>query len=150
MKLQNAMFGVIAAIGILGGMGWGIKNYIFYQKSVPVVGTVISVAHNSYYDTRSHSMRYYDYPLIQFTANDGKKYKFYGTASINMTGYDVDVLYQKDDPSKASENSLIIWLYPLVVFFVGLIFMYVTYVNVNAGRQIKREMAEDAKDLEDD
>ena len=140
MKFQNAMFGVIAFVGIIGGIGWGIKNYIFYQKSVKAVGTVISIAHNSYYDTKAHTMRCYDYPLIEFTANNGKKYRFYGSSSINMTGYEVDVVYDADNPVKAHEKSLTLWLYPLVTFFIGLVFMYVMYSNSKIERQIKRDM----------
>ncbi len=151
MKLFNyiLLFKILALAGIMGGMGWAVKNYLFYQKSIPAVGTVIKIAHSSYYDTKSHVMRNFYYPLIEFTANDGKKYQFYGSSSINMTGYDVDILYQAGHPEKAHVRDLTLWLYPSVTFFIGLIFMYVTYFNLKMERQMKRDIEEDARDLED-
>ncbi|MGB4774764.1 MAG: DUF3592 domain-containing protein [Daejeonella sp.] len=133
----NLLFVLLAAAGIVGGIGWGVKNYLFYQNSLPATGTVIKVAHMSRYDSQTHSNKYYDYPLIEFTAKDGNQYRFFGRSSISATGYKVEVLYSADDPQKAYVKDLTLWLYPVIALFIGLVFSYSTSSNLKAEREAR-------------
>ncbi|MEV8314620.1 DUF3592 domain-containing protein [Streptomyces sp. NPDC059900] len=127
---QWVTFGAIAfgslflAIGLI--LTWVSVSYLASGERAR--GTVVSMEWRS--DGGSGKRRANDgptaYPVVQFTAADGKSRTFEGSTGSNPPAYDlmerVEVLYRADSPGDARINSFTsMWLLPLIFGGIGLL-----------------------------
>ena len=97
---------------------WGSLTYQFISRSATAQGKVIRLNSGG-----SH-------PEIKFTTGDGKEVEYPQSGLIfgYKTGDTVEVLYDSQNPKKASINSFgALWGFPALIFVLGLLFIIVGF-----------------------
>jgi len=79
-------------------------------------------------------------PTIEFTTKTGEKISFKPSAMTfntpNRQGEQIDVIYEKDNPSNAAVNDLSgMWIFPGIFFLMGLIVFVPSMIAMIAKRQ---------------
>jgi hypothetical protein len=124
------LFGVIGLVMFSVGVGWGWKRYGLLKEGVRVSGTVIEIEESVSTTTKDGrqitSISYY--PVVEFSAHDGRKYKLKGStgegSSSYFVGSEVDVIYRKSRPQEAQIADFSqFWLGPLGVGLFGFVFL---------------------------
>ena len=121
-KIENLVFIMFASIGaiffIIGLVALG--NIFNYENKVDTVGTITEIS--SYYSNNKHDKNYEVY--VSYIV-DGREYnsKLNGYSSSFYKGKEIDIYYDKDDPSKIGKKSLdsLFWIFP----GMGLIFLII-------------------------
>lgn len=112
-----AMAGTIA---LLAGLLLLDKTRRFIARSSIASGKLVSY---SEWTTARNRTNYF--PVVAFTANDGKSYELTGTAGYSAKnfpqGYEFSVRYTSSDPTKAFiDNFSNLWLGPLALTVLGI------------------------------
>jgi len=118
-------------VALIGGFAWGIRNYYIYRDAVETEGTVVEVyTYNNWVGIKPYSKTSKSWPIIEFTASNGKKYRFEGHLSTGALGYKETVLYSVSNPKYATVSSFsYLWLPSVVSCFIGLVFILIARQN---------------------
>lgn len=127
-KMGRVIF-VIVGLGMcIGGSFLTMEKYKLTQVGVNAPGKIVDQVRKEDRDSDDGRITVMYTPVVGFTAKDGKEYTFTGSVSSNIApqiGKSVTVLYDEKDPKKASINSFVyIWVGPLAVLFMGVVFLY--------------------------
>lgn len=151
------MFGSVGLTMFSLGLGWGTKRYLLMKNGVRTTGTVVEIdesASTTSQSGRTISSRSY-YPHVEFTAEDGKTYKFRGSTGSGLPEYEkgakVELFYQRDNPWVAQVYDFEqFWLGPLAIGLFGFLFLVAGIGGFFLIQSSDREMAGfDQKLMED-
>ena len=126
-KLENLIWIIFASIGaIFVIVGLVVSVNIFnYENKVDTVGTITEIS--SYYSNNKHNRNYEVY--VSYTV-DGKEYEstLNSYSSSFYKGKEIDIYYDKDNPSKIGVKSLDLVF--LIFPGLGLIFLIVGGIGI--------------------
>lgn len=129
-KTTVALPFLLGLVTLIGGIAWGLRNYYLYKNAIETEGIVVDVYNLRYFDSRTKTSKIKSWPIIEFTASNGKKYRFKGHLSTGAKGYKEIVLYNPANPENATVSSFsYTWLPSVISVFIGLIFIYTGWVN---------------------
>lgn len=125
--LKDIMFAILGVIFIIVGL-FTVKNVLNYENKIDTVGTITKIiTYHRGTDDESHEV------YVSYTV-DGENYesRLGSYASSFYEGKEIEMYYDKDDPSKIGVKSLdlLVWLFPAL----GLIFV------ILGGREIIVEL----------
>ena len=133
-RFRNPLAGLFAAPGLLIfgailsviGWGWYSKTADFVDSAGRAVGTVVEMKQYEKQTDSGYSMMYQ--PVIEFTAENGEPIRYTDPTSSSsprhQVGDQVDVVYDRQFPSKAYENSFLgLYLPSVIVLATGGIFI---------------------------
>ena len=132
---------VFVAIGVLA-LIWGAVDFArtvhFVRTAEHATGTVVDVSREVDSDGDESF-----YPIVRFTTADGKEFQFKSNSGSNpashSTGDEVDVLYDPDDPDDAQLSGFFdLWLFTIVPFGLGTVFLAVAGFQLYRGRRAAR------------
>ena len=124
------LFGTIGLTCFIAGIIWGARRFALWRDGVRTTGLVVDIyeSHSSSTENgRTYTTTSY-YPVAEFTAQDGKTYRFKGSTGSSAQEYEkgsrVNVLYNRADPSVAQIGDFEqFWLGPLCVGIFGFLFL---------------------------
>lgn len=133
---MTVIFGGVAVILVLIAGGLVLHTGSFLAGSVSTTGTVIELIGRedcSTDDDRRRTCRTVYAPTVRFTTSDGRQVDYRSRTatgpSLYREGQQVEVRYRPDDPTDARIDAFTdLWLAPLIVGGVGVIFGVVTGV----------------------
>lgn len=134
MVYSKTVFSIPLLVGwvaLSGGFAWGVRNYILYRDAIETEGRVVEVyTYHNWIGIKPYSKTSKSWPIIEFTASNGKKYRFKGHQSTGTVGYKETVLYSAANPQNATVSSFsYLWLPSVVSCFIGLVFIFTARQN---------------------
>jgi hypothetical protein len=125
-------FGGIGLTCLIVGIVWGSRRYTLWQEGIRVTGTVVDVyeSHSTRTDNGRTTETTSIYPIAEFTARDGKTYRFKGSTGMSSPDFVIgdkrEVIYSPLNPAVAQFSSFTqFWLGPLGIGLFGLVFLLV-------------------------
>jgi hypothetical protein len=124
------------------GLGFGIYNLVFLNRSVPATGTIESLA--PVMNQEDGSLNYA--PVFTFMAQDGHSYTVKAGVASNPPGFTVgqvvNVRYVRTDPTGAKLDSFWqLWFMTIVFAGLGLFFSGAGYLLLRYERKQKQHEA---------
>lgn len=128
LRLFIIIFGGIGLVMALIAGGMFVYTQSWLGRTVAVEGQVIELAGSGGGGPGRRSGSYY--PVVAFTAQDGRKFEFRSGMGSNpptfQVGEMVTVRYRPDDPQSAGIDAFFsLWFLPLMFGGIGVIFMIV-------------------------
>jgi hypothetical protein len=122
-----AMFGSVGLIAFIAGCVMGYQRFMLYHDGVPTQGVIVENTQSRSKDSDGNMHTSY-YPVVEFTVQNGEKYRFTGSTGSDApdyrTGAKVDVRYDPRNPSSAQISDFAqFWLAPLGVGIFGFLFL---------------------------
>ncbi|MBE8726537.1 DUF3592 domain-containing protein [Flavobacterium hungaricum] len=143
MKIIKYVFLIIGLIALGGALYLYQNKREFLDKAITVQGTVKELI-----SSRSKNSTTYK-PLVSFITKDGKQIEYTSSVSSNPPSYEVgekvEIFYDPADPYDADINGFAsLWLGPLVLGILGIIFFSIGFSIILFGR-MKQKKIEDLK-----
>lgn len=149
--MGRVIFAIVGLGMCIGGSFLTMEKYQLTRVGVTAPGKIVDLVRKEDRDSDDGRIKVMYTPVVGFTAKDGKEYTFTGSVSSNVApqiGKSVAVLYDENDPKKASINSfLYIWLGPLAVLFMGVVFLFVGIFSKAKAGPVAPSMGETTADM---
>ena len=117
------VFTISSAVGLamlVGGLVWAGLTFAFVSNAESATGVIVDFITTYDEDGESH------YPVVPFTTNQLMRVEFkssVGSGSVPRIDSAVEILYDGANPEDARINSFTtIWLFPLIVTGLGVVF----------------------------
>jgi hypothetical protein len=122
-----AIFGSVGLIAFVTGCVWGYQRFMLYRDGVSAQGIVVENRQSRSKDSDGNTSDSY-YPVVEFDAQGGTKYRFTGSTGSSVADYEVgakvSVRYDPHNPSSAQITDFAqFWLGPLGVGIFGFFFL---------------------------
>lgn len=111
---------------LLFGAAWSVTSTkAWVSHAIEVPGTVIEMLRVRSSDNTGYMFK----PVVRFKTVEGNTVEFESNFQSNppayRTGQSVSVLYDPDEPRSASIRGFALWLIPLILGFIGSVFLIV-------------------------
>ncbi len=124
------LFGAFGLAAFVAGIAWGAKRIALIRGGLRTKGSVVEIYEStstSNENGRSVSSTSY-YPVVEFTAKDGRNYRFRGSTGSGAAEYEkgavVNIVYDPANPSVAQITDFEqFWLGPLCISLFGFLFL---------------------------
>lgn len=140
MRQMRIIFRILFLAGIiyfLIASGFGINRLLFLNRAISAEGVVINLIEEITVDGDNNNRVLYR-PEVRFNTREGEAEEFISSLASNpprfSVGNKVKVLYYKDGRFVRAEIDwfIILWLVPLALFFIGLIFSIISIIGLHS------------------
>lgn len=154
LGLMAGIFGAVALILLLIAAGLAVRTTSFLHGAASATGTVVSLQGRSKCSSNSDHEQYCSTvyaPHVRFTTPDGREVDYYSTSATSPPvfheGQRVEIRYDPDDPTRARIYSFTdLWLAPIIVGGIGVIFALVTGLLAFIGYRVRSSRSADIEE----